>query len=146
MKDKLFLADFNKYYNKKSCDSIVRKNELCISYFPVYSIENGIDWDANPFNSKTWEFHYHSLTWLYSYCYGIEQLKEEGLIDSLCRLIVGYFNYLANSVNKMAWFDHSVACRSSVISYIYVVLNKRNCNYVCNMLSQQAKTHSINLA
>lgn len=128
MYNKLRQPDFSRHRNQGSLSRLLSKGELDICRpFPPWSLPEVPTWTEDPYGDDTWGLYYHSLGWLITLDYGIDQASEvetqEVCAARLRRLLFSYLEHLDSKSDsdfqKMTWFDHATAWRGSTIAYLY---------------------------
>ena len=91
-----------------------------VNYAP-WSMPNNADWSENPYNNVSWQFYYHSLTWLHTLVYGYEQTNDLQYIVEIKEIIFDWIadNELTENDPNRAWNDHATAYRTAMLAYLY---------------------------
>lgn len=101
---------------KKSC-------AVMFHGFPEWSLPADQTWKENPFNNNTWKLWYHCLTWLYVPGAIFDETGEDALLLQIRNYSLDWMSKHASTLKPeagdMAWDDHAIAYRSSMLVYLY---------------------------
>jgi hypothetical protein len=95
--------------------------------FQPYSLDQEINWEADPFDNITWCLWLHSLIWLYTLADLYEDTRDHIYYDQIKKITLDWFAKYQNPKNvdgtkDRSWHDHSVAYRSATLNYLYLKL------------------------
>lgn len=101
------------HFKKNSYENICNKKLKVTKAFDEYKLPENIDWQADPFDSKSWRLYFHSLDWLHSLRYGIIHLDAIGKLEEALSIIFDWWekNSDPSKSDSMAWDDHATANR-----------------------------------
>lgn len=96
--------------------NLAQKDILEFPSFAAWPMPDNIDWKANPFNNRSWQWRLHSLSFLPWLIADHHVRKNAGALDKGLSLILSWLSaWLAVEPEKaceFAWHDHGSALRA----------------------------------
>jgi len=89
--------------------------------YNTWALPSDPTWAEDPYSNVSWQFYYHSLTWLHTLIYGYETTGEQKYLDEVKYIIFDWIKdngTPADNTNR-GWNDHATAYRAAMFSYLY---------------------------
>lgn len=99
-------------------DSLNRVKEFLDGYLRIGVFDKTkcglpLDWKANPFKNRTWQWLYHQLAILGEFTSVISQGNHDFLVETPCLILDDWIenNFVTDLPSEFSWGDHSTAHR-----------------------------------
>jgi hypothetical protein len=101
-------------------DDWVKSRSVALANHDAWSVPRRPTWAEDPFASAPWQFRYHALGWLLAPAARYQETGEPAIARDVRALVFDWMisNPSGGSRSSFAWYDHAVAYRADVVTYL----------------------------